>query len=373
MTGPALGTGSNITRWVVAVRLALSVRTALCYAFFGGALTFAQSPAPDTPSETNEAGYVPLISGGVGYIYHVDGGVPTLEPQINPVLLVPFGSHVLLESRTDFTGFFQREDRTSGPYKGKVFTTVEYAQLDWLADTHATIVAGKYLLPFGLYNERLEPIWIRNLQDPPFTATIGTRTTGAGDGVMLRGTIAQTATVSAQYSAYFSALCNIEQLGSARTAGGDASLYFPRARVEIGGSGQRFLQDHHINSGASYISWQPGSTALDLKAEFDASYYGRGYWIESAYRLENAPLPSFLKKVQAVGRVEQVFPKNGGGNGLPTIRSERVDFGLNYYLRDDLRLLSSYARSFSASRDANVWNLGATYRFTIPLWWGKTK
>lgn len=350
-----------------------SIRIVLCCAFLGAPLLSGQTSTPDAPSSTSAAGYVPLISGGAGYVYNVNGGVPTLEPQINPVLLVPFGSHVLLESRTDFTGFFQRENQTSGPYKGKVFTTVEYAQLDWLASSHATVVGGRYLLPFGLYNERLEPIWIRNLQDPPLTATVGTRTTGAGVGGMLRGVITQTGAISAQYSAYFSALSNVEQFGSARTAGGDASIFFPAARIEIGASGQRFLQDRHINSAALYVSWQPTALPLDLKAEYDASYYGRGYWIEPAYRFEDTPLPAFLRKLQAVARVQQVFPKNGGGNGLPTVRTERVDFGLNYYLRDDLRLLSSYGRSFSDSGNANIWNLGFTYRFSIPLWWGKTK
>ena len=95
--------------------------------------------------------------GGAGYIHNVSGGVQTLEPQIDPVLLVPFGRHLLLESRTDFTGFFERQNLTSGPFKGKVFKDVEYAQLDWLADSHAIVVGGRYLLPFGLYNERLEP------------------------------------------------------------------------------------------------------------------------------------------------------------------------------------------------------------------------
>ena len=67
----------------------------------------------------NHAGHVPLISGGAGYIQNWNGGVTSLEPQINPVLLVPFGSHVLLESRVDFTGFFQHEHQTYGRSLGK--------------------------------------------------------------------------------------------------------------------------------------------------------------------------------------------------------------------------------------------------------------
>ena len=336
-------------------------------------LTCASLFAQTTPNTENEAGYVPIISGGAGYIHNVSGGVPTLEPQIEPVLLIPFGRHLLLESRTDFTAFFQRQNVTSGPFKGKVFKDVEYAQLDWLADSHAIVVGGRYLLPFGLYNERLGPIWIRNLQDSPFTASIGTRTSGAGDGLMLRGVAAQTADMTLQYSAYFSVRSGINQFGSGRAAGGDASVFFPRLRFEIGGSGQRFLQDHRINNGAFYVSWQPQEGSGDVKGEYDYSYFGRGYWLEGAYKLDRASSLSAIQKVQFVGRIQQVFPLHGGGNGLPRIQNKRFDVGLNYYLKDNLRLISSYGRNFNSQQNANAWNAGVTYRFTIPLWFGEKK
>jgi hypothetical protein len=334
-------------------------------------IAIGHSFGQDSKGKDNEAGHVPFISGGAGYVYKVNGGVPTLEPQVNPVLVMPFGPHLLLESRTDFTGFFQRQDQTPGPYTGKVFKTVEFAQLDWLASTRVTAVAGKYLLPFGLYNERLEPIWIRNLQDPPFNAAIGTRNSGAGDGLMLRGVLLQRPAMAAQYSAYFSARCGINQIGAARTAGGDASVFFPGAQLEFGSSWQRFLQNREINNFGTYLSWQPQAASLDLKAEYDYSYYGQGYWLEPAFRFDRSPLPKGLRAVQLVGRAQQLFPLHGGGNGLPRIRTERFDFGLNYYLRDDLRLLSSYGRSLTSQQNANIWNLGFTYRFTIPLWFGR--
>jgi hypothetical protein len=339
------------------------VRTLLVWIVASAGL-FPQN-ATDTQSD---AGYVPIISGGAGYVHNVRGGGPTLEPQVDPVLLVPFGRHVLLESRTDFSGFFERQNFTSGPFIGKVFKDVEYAQLDWLADTNAIVTGGRYLLPFRLYNERLEPVWIRNLQDFPYTASIGTRTTGAGDGIMLRGVAAQTPELSLQYSAYFSVHSNINQLSSARTAGGDASVYFPRLRFEFGGSGQRFLEDRRIYSSAAYVSWQPPEASLDMKAELDYSFFGCGYWLEAAYRLDHASPYAAIHKVQLVGRIEQVAPLHGGGNGLPHIENKRFDFGLNYYLKDNLRLVSSYGRNFSSRQNLNVWNAGITYRFTIPLW-----
>ena len=324
--------------------------------------------AQNATGPENEAGYIPVISGGAGYVHNVSGGGQTLEPQVDPVLLVPFGKHLLLESRTDFTGFFQRQNFTSGPFKGSVFKDVEYSQLDWLADSHVIVVGGRYLLPFGLYNERLGPIWIRNLQDFPYTASIGTRTSGAGDGLMLRGVALQTTQASVQYSAYFSAHSGINQLSSARTAGGDASVFFPSLRFEIGGSAQRFLQDHRINNSAVYISWQPLDASMDVKGEFDYSFFGRGYWLEAAYKLDHASRHPAIQKAQFVGRVQQVLPLHGGGNGLPGIENKKFEAGLNYYLKDNLRLVSSYGRNFNSRLNTNVWNAGITYRFTIPLW-----
>lgn len=329
--------------------------------------------AQDTADSENHAGYVPLISGGAGYVQNITGGKSSLEPQVNPVLLVPFGHQVLLESRVDFTGFFQRENQTSGPFKGEVFKSVDYAQLDWLANSRVNFVVGKYLLPFGLYNERLVPVWIADLQDAPLTAAIGTRTSGAGDGLMLRGVAAQTSASTIQYSAYFSARSGINQLDAARTAGGDASIFLAGPRLEVGMSWQRFLQGHQINASATYISWQPPDSSLDIKAEYDSSYNGHGYWIEPAYRFDHADLPKAMHGFQLVGRMQQLFPLNGGGNSLPTVRTDRFDTGVNYYLRDDLRLVSSYGRSFSSQENANVWDFGVTYRFTIPLWYGGNK
>jgi hypothetical protein len=329
--------------------------------------------AQDSTTEENHAGYIPAITGGAGYVHNVDGGITSLEPQINPGVLIPFGSHVLLESRGTFFGFYERENQTSGPFKGQVFKSLDYAQINWLANTHVIGSVGRYLLPFGLYSERLGPIWIKNLQDAPITAPIGTRTSGSGNGFMLRGVAIQKSDYSIQYTAYFSALSNIDHLVSGRAAGGDASVYLPHARLEIGTSYQRFLQDRHINSATMYVSWQPPSIPLDVKAEADFSYNGRGYWIESAYLFQQLPIPSFFRRTQAVVRMQQFFPANGGGNSLPSVNTQRFDAGLNYYVRDDLRFISSYGRSFSSQGNANIWNVGFTYRFLFPLWPGRSK
>jgi len=337
---------------------------------------FAQdvtAPNPDTGTDTNatHAGFVPVLTGGLGYVQNRNAGTTTLIPEINPVLLLPLGSHVLVESRAEFTGFFERRNGT-GDFTGEVFKSVDYAQIDWLANTHAIVVAGKYLLPFGLYNERLNPLWIRNLQDQPLTANIGSETTGAGVGGMLRGVVVQTDNVSIQYSAYYSAHSSVNQLGAARTTGFDSSAYFPKYRVEVGGSYQRFMEGQHSNNEAAYLSWQPKQIPLSLMAEYDRGFTGQGYWIEGDYMLSQIPeFNRFFRNLQFVARADQSHPLHGGGNGVSNQNTKRPEFGLNYYIHDNLRLISSYGRQFTASQNSNQWNFGFTYRFMWPLWPGK--
>jgi hypothetical protein len=261
---------------------------------------------------------------------------------------------------------------TSGPYAGKVFKTVDYAQLDWLADSRVIAVAGHYILPFGLYGERLAPVWIRNLQDFPITYEIGNHPEPSGDGFMLRGAAASLANANIQYSAYFSARSSINQLAAARAVGGDTSIFFPSRRVEAGLSYQRTLEGYQINSEAAYLTWQPQRASVDVKAEYDRNHYGDGYWIEAAHSPQQFLFaPDFFRHMQLVGRMEQLFVRNGGGHGLAGVDQQRPEVGLNYLIHDDWKVVSSYGRLFSSSGDTNIWNFGFTYRFVWPLWPGK--
>lgn len=325
----------------------------------------------DLPAHS-DAGNIPVISGGFAYIQNVSGGVQSLAPQINPVLLVPIGHSLLLESHVDFTGYFIRKDNNSGPYAGKIYKTTESAQLDWLADSHAILVGGRFILPFGLYSERLTPVWIHNLQDIPLTYAIGTHPYGSGDGFMVRGVAASLPSASIQYTAYLSVQSSIEQLQAVRAAGGDTSIFFPSKRLETGLSYQRTLVGYQINNEAVYLSWQPPRASIDLKAEYDRNHHGDGYWIEAAHIPQQFPVaPVFFRHVQLVGRMEQFFVRNGGGSGLASVNEQRPEAGLNFQLHDDWRFESSYGRLFSKSGNSNSWNFGFTYRFIWPLWPGR--
>jgi hypothetical protein len=132
-------------------------------------------------SETDRP--VPILTGNVGTFSFVTGGHNLIDTQINPVLLLPLGDHWLIESRAEFEGEFQRPP-DGGPYGGPVNKHVDYAQVDYIANRYLTITAGRFLTPFGIFNERLYPVWIRFLQPDPLILPIAT---APSDGAMFRG------------------------------------------------------------------------------------------------------------------------------------------------------------------------------------------
>ena len=75
-------------------------------------------------------------------------------------------------------------------FHGKVAKAVDYAQLDFVANPFKSLFdgdGGRFLTPFGIFNERLYPVWSRNLQTDPLILPIGIGPSNASTGAMLRG------------------------------------------------------------------------------------------------------------------------------------------------------------------------------------------
>jgi hypothetical protein len=310
----------------------------------------------------------PILSGAIQFVSTTQGGITFLQPIIAPVLVVPIGEHWLVESRADLRGFIARQDGTTGPYQGHFFGALEYLQLDYIANSHLTVSVGRYLTPFNIYDERFTAIWIRNLQDPPIIFAIGTRTSGSSNGVMLRGVVAARDNWELNYTAYFSALTTTQNLGSGRAAGGRMGVFLPHVGLEVGTSYQRFLQDGDYNAAGTYFTWQPPRLPLDVRAEYAHSPGGQGYWLEGAYRIARIRGDSsWLGRLQIIARVQQFFKGTPSpGDALPSVDTNRLDFGLNYYLPHDIRLNGSYGRQYSSAGNTNIWNAQITYRFLFP-------
>jgi hypothetical protein len=317
---------------------------------------------------------VPILTGNAGFFTNRSAGENQFQPEINPVLLLPLGNHWLVESRAEFAGDFKRKNDGTGPYGGDVDKELDYLQVDYIANPYVTVTAGRFLTPFGMYNERLYPIWIRSLPQTPLIFPLGT---GSSDGLMLRGGFPVSSKINLNYATYFSTASTVNKFESDRLAGGRLGFFLPGPRIEAGFSYQKLLQEDRSNAFGFHFAWQPVPLPLNLRAEYARSTLGSGYWIEGAYRLSQAPFwQKAMRRTEVVVRAQQLFAGTVSEDdaeeyGLPDVNTRQADFGMNYYLADGLKLTGSYGRQFSSDGDFNVFSIGIAYRFAIPL--GRTQ
>ena len=325
----------------------------------------AQDIATTPPLLTN-AKPVPVLSGYVAFVPTWDSGNPTLVSIVSPVLLVPLGSNLVFESRAAFEGDFHRPDGNSGDFTGAIAKSIDYMELDSVANRYVTVTAGRFLTPFNIFNERLYPNWIRNTQTDPLIFPIGT---GSDNGLMLRGGIAGDKNVTVNYAIYFSALSTVNYFESERHTGVRVGVFLPRERFEIGMSAQHQFQDERLNRYGFHLQWQPFRVPFELRSEGAYSREeGNGLWAEGAFRFRNGGSTA-LRRTQVVCRTQVFHTGNiaGANPGLPATNTNRTEFALNYYLNHGWKALASYGRTFTPLGDTNIWTVGMTYRFVLPL------
>jgi len=337
-------------------------------------LTAFTAIAQDGPQFKQPEGGVPVLTGFVGLGNDFQSGQQQVSPTFAPIVLVPFGDKWLVESELEIEGNYTH--MTNQPWDNQWDKGVEYAQVDYLANRYVTVVGGRFLTPFGIFNERLHSGWIRNVQTAPYITAMEM---SDGTGGMLRGGVPVGNFLKINYAASFSASVNNSWVGSTRAAGERIGFFFPKARLELGTSFQRQLQDEHVNTFGADAIWQSNRLPLDVRAEYARnSIVGSGYWVEGAYHMREAHFwKPFMRKSQAEIRFEQFFLPSAATMGgspsdmeLPGSNAKRVFAGWSYWIRPEVRTNFAYGREFIDSGDHNVWTVGLTYRFAFPLMGG---
>jgi len=310
----------------------------------------------------------PALSGAVGFFGSRTIGSTDLQPVIDPLVAAPIGQHLLAEARFDIREGYFNTYGTSG-YPASFYKSTQFLQLDYIANPKLIVVAGRFLIPFGMYNERLSAIWIQNFQDAPILFSLGTRTTGSGDGGEVRGSAYASAKVQVSYLGYFSVRSNVGQFQAARAAGERVDVYFPGKRLEIGSSYARFLQQTQYNTEGAHFSWLPWRSPLQVRAEYAHGAHAQGYWIENSYRLSQWHGPdSVVGRFEPLFRMQQTFRNSpGNGDGLPSVDTKQADFGFDYHFPHEVRLNSSFGQKFSTKSQGHIWEISLTYRFLSPL------
>lgn len=114
--------------------------------------------AQEGPGRTPLAGLVVSGYGSASYDSSIEDSVfaSDFRAAVSPILLYSISDDLLFEAELEF-----------GLEDGGTETTLEYAQIDYLGFDRVLLTAGKFLLPFGVFSERLHPTWINKLPTPP--------------------------------------------------------------------------------------------------------------------------------------------------------------------------------------------------------------
>jgi hypothetical protein len=330
------------------------------------------SSAPGRTAPLSERRYegspIPVVTGFMAFQSSFAPGEKHINPVFDPLLLVPLGNRLLIESEFEMNLDVVRSEGQWGP--AVVDHGIEYLQLNYIAHPNLTITAGRFLTPFGIYRERVHPLWVRNLQEEPIIFAMNAN---SSNGAMLRGAARLTSSANLTYATYYSIPTSWTLMTSDRRAGGRASLFFPNKRLEIGASFSRTLGDLSYNMFGIDATWNLKKIPLDIRAEgLRNATLGSGYWVEGAYRLNKLGSNQFLRKSQFALRGEQYFapgmaPMSDMGGDmmdeLPDRNTKRIGIGWNYYLTNGIRLNTSFGHNFALGEDRNTWGAGITYRF----------
>jgi len=315
----------------------------------------------------------PLITGSIGFLHGTNRGQTSYLPAFMPLAVVPVKQRLLFETRGLFTESIT--PRAGKSYQTRFGRNLNYLQLDYIANRHMTIVAGKFLTPFGTYNERLSPLWIANFQDGPLIFSLGSNQS-AGVGGQVRGSAFANNTVAVDYATFFQANVGGTQFKSSRATGGRLNFYFPASGFEFGTSYDHMFEGQHPNAAGMHVWWTPHNVPMRFRSEFARSTHTKGYWFEVGYRLARSTSSedSWIGRLQPLFRMQQTFRNSADGtDGAPGVDEKRVDFGLDYYLPHEARINTSYTRQIAIGATGNIWKTELVYRFAFPAWPGRSR
>lgn len=351
-----------------------------------GTVWFAFAPNASAQVQlTPQDSAAPVLTGYGGVSGSGDRDGRSLSPTFAPILLVPVGERLLFEGEFELEGAYQ--SRSGAAWSNEWERAVEYAQLDWFVGKGLTLVGGRFLTPFGIYNERLHSGWIRNLPDQPIVAAMELTSSTGGMG---RGSLSLGRKADFNYIAFASAPSERSGFEAAKAGGGRGSVFFPSRRLEIGASFQRQFEGDGSRDDqyGTDLTWQANAIPLDVRGEYVRNAErGSGYWAEGAYRLRRVPFARVLmRNSQLVFRAEQFFvpsaaamdeltgaaldeadEEEGHGGALPDEDTTRLTAGWNYWITPSVRASVSFARTLSTDATANVWSFGFTYRFATGI------
>jgi hypothetical protein len=321
------------------------------------------------PGGTNET---PLaIYGSVVQNYsQVNGQAGQFDAgTISPYFLLQLNNRFLLESVVDLSA-----DGTIG---------ITQIQMDYIASDAVTVVVGRYLTPFGFFNERLNHEWINKMTDTPLMFSQVSPLIST-NGLQVRGSqYVLGSPVKLEYSLYGGNSASLgtapdspanQQVtdlaaitsapGAVNALGGRLGLWVPELGINVGMSG--YSQGAYTPAAGDRFQMY-GVDASYHKGNWDArvefaqnyqqanSYIGNdirrtGMYTQLAYRDYQNTLP-ILASLELVGRFSMArfsgidpttIDLTAFAPGTAPVDRNQYTLGINYYLYPSLVLKFDY-------------------------------
>lgn len=287
-----------------------------------------------------------------------------------PIFLFNHNDRLMFETELEFT-----------LSHGDLDVGFEYADIMYVVNDYMTVRAGKFLLPFGTFMERLHPSWINRFTSKPLGFGHDGIAPSSGVGVELRGAF-YLGNTKWNYSTYLTngptikdgsdepeeaGMLSFENLldnNTSKAFGGRIGVFpFTDSSTELGysmyttnGTGEK--DSEYEKTGAflyaldfSFVKQISGLSGLvDLKAQYNNSKVDDAFYTEThddgdveEYTFDNEsnsfyvqlsyrPTMSgddFVKKLEFVGRYSEYNAPEGAEWES---QSSQYSFGLNYWL-----------------------------------------
>lgn len=308
-----------------------------------------------------------------------------------PIFLYRANDNILFEAGFDGT----LQNNAPGDSGVTSSFDLSFAQLDYLYNNYATLVAGYMLLPLGTYTERSAG-WLNKIPDDPLPRGVLPEN---GAGAQVRGSVAiGESGQMITYSVYGAngpgsadgtdnaAALDLEgnigiksdgtygNLHSSPSGGGRIGWFYPwkpHYDVELGISGQSGTwddADKHLWSAAVVDAAVHISPYLEAKGEYINSWAGtgdlgtihpRGWWAQLGYKLAGLQLEyPIVNNVELMGRYDTV------NDGMGT-KTHRYTLGYVYYFSNTLLFEGDYefVSSNDATQDHNAYVFQLGYGF----------
>jgi hypothetical protein len=334
---------------------------------FGLALTIAAAAQSGLAQDT------PLISGGGGFFTSTNAGKTTYLPIVEPLLAAPLGQHVLVESRA---ALLESISQTAAVRAGYNHSALHRPHLPARrlhcrrASPHRSWAAT-----ISFPSTPTTSVFLQSgLAISGWSSDLASRGlfSGSGLGGMLRGNAIQRSNTRSTTAYFYSVRSGNEQFSAHRGTGGapgftcpSSALKWALLRSSLARDARKLLRritlvgaEGHCFPPAFRVRARSSCPGLLDRSRLPHQGIWRPRQCDRPYR---ARLP----------HTADLSPRYIASDGLPPVNMQRADFGLDYNLPHNTRILTSYARQFSATGNHNVWETGIVYRFLFPAWKGR--